>query len=676
MIYLKLRRMARSMPRLRRPFPLGMHALVIRTLVPILLVAAASWTTLRAASSEPVVWTGSSIGAAYAQIQSPSCSAVPTSCPIFSVMSAGGLSANDDVYGFMNRPLRGDGYLVARVGEIGGVASGLAGLMIRASLTQGAAQLSVLRSTAGGLVIRQRAQTNGTVTQSSAPGLSTSTWLRLERRGQTITLSRSADGTQWSLIQSATIALQETASVGLAVTSQRPDAMATASMSNVQLVSHSDLPGGWSKVDLGGVASQVQVSESFWSISQWSSGGTSSDGLSFVYQRVTGDAEVSVRVASIAPAAGVAGLMVRGTLDPASPHLWLRTSPSGQRSVRRQLAAGLAATTTTIGSGGMPAWLKLVRQGVLVSLYQSTNGTTWTLLATEAVDLPASIYIGWAVARSTASSLLAVLDNVRLSAASANEVPTISLTAPSSATTVFEGDPFTISAIASDRDDRVEAVEFFVDSTRVGVDTTAPYVASWTATGVGLHMVSALARDSDGAVVRTPAVAVAVLARSGYDEGSPSGGTTGTGPGGTTGTGSGGTTGPGSGGTTGPSSGGTTGTGTGGTTGTGTGGTAGTGTGGTVGPVDTTSTWRLLFRPSPDHDRTVDRYTAEIYLLNGFVLVATRDLGRPAVVGSEITVDLTTLIRPLPLGLYRIAVQAVDDSTHLRSSPAGFDFTR
>ena len=83
-----------------------------------------------------------------------------------------------------------------------------------------------------------------------------------------------------------------------------------------------------------------------------------------------------------------------------------------------------------------------------------------------------------------------------------------------------------------------------------------------------------------------------------------------------------------------------------------------------------------MFRPSLDHDRTVDRYMAQIYLLNGLVLVATRDLGRPAVVGGEITVDLTTLIRALPLGLYRIAVQAVDDATHLRSSPAAFDFTR
>ena len=548
-------------------------------------------------------------------------------------MSAGGASAQDDVYGFTHRQLRGDGVLVARVTGLGGVASALAGLSIRASLTPGAAQLSLLRSTSGTLVIRRRAQTNGAVTQTTA-ALTPATWLRLERRGQTISFSQSADGTQWASLHSATIDLSETAFVGLAVTSQRPDAMAAATMSNVQLDSRSSLPSGWSKVDLGGVSSQVQLSQSTLIIAQWASGKAASDAVSFVYQRVTGDAEISVRVGALSPAAALTGLMVRSMLDSGSPYLWLRTSPSGQRSVRRLLAEGLAATTRTLGSGGGPGWLKLVRNGALLSLFQSSNGTAWTFLATEAVDLPASIYVGIAVARGTALSATAFVDNVRIAAASANELPTISLTAPSLGKTVFEGDPLAISAVASDRDDRVEAVEFYVDGLRVGVDTTAPYVASWIATGVAVHQVSALARDSDGAIVRTSPVPVVVLPREGYDEG---GGSTEPGP-------------------SQPSS----------TSGTPSGDTSG----GTTG--STTRTWRLVFVPSRDHDRTVDRYTVEIFASTGWALVGSRDLGRPTVVAGEISVDITLLIRGLTRGQYHVIVRAVDDGATGRSEGALF----
>ena len=346
------------MPQVRRHSPLGLHELLNRALVPVAVALVfLGGVSLRSAEETPVVWAASSIGPAYSQFQSLSCFTVATSCPVFSITGAGGLTAQDDTYAFTHRTLRGDGYLVARVSEIKGVPTALAGLSIRASLSPGAAQISLLQAAGGGLVVRKRPQANAPVSQSSLAAVAGAAWLRLERKGQSISLAQSADGTQWSSIPGATIDLPDIAYAGLAVTSQRPDGMATATLSNVQLLSLSSLPDGWTKVDVDGSGFSSQAQYPQWRtgrISQWVTGTPSTEGTSFLYQRVTGDAEIAVRVAGLRAATALAGLMVRGTLDPDSAYLWLVASPQGDRAVRRRQAAGLATTTTAMGGGSIP----------------------------------------------------------------------------------------------------------------------------------------------------------------------------------------------------------------------------------------------------------------------------------------------------------------------------------
>jgi hypothetical protein len=83
-----------------------------------------------------------------------------------------------------------------------------------------------------------------------------------------------------------------------------------------------------------------------------------------------------------------------------------------------------------------------------------------------------------------------------------------------------------------------------------------------------------------------------------------------------------------------------------------------------------------MFTPSLDHDSSVDRYAAEIYSLDKWALVWSRDLGRPAVVSGQCNVDLTQWIAALPAGQYQIVVRAVDDSTTAQSEGATFNFVR
>ena len=52
------------------------------------------------------------------------------------------------------------------------------------------------------------------------------------------------------------------------------------------------------------------------------------------------------------------------------------------------------------------------------------------------------------------------------------------------------------------------------------------------------------------------------------------------------------------------------------------------------------------------------------------VPVATRDLGKPAVVGGEIKVDISTLVDPLPTGEYYALIVSTGPVGSTPSSPS------
>ncbi|MFC6634942.1 chitinase C-terminal domain-containing protein [Microbulbifer taiwanensis] len=74
--------------------------------------------------------------------------------------------------------------------------------------------------------------------------------------------------------------------------------------------------------------------------------------------------------------------------------------------------------------------------------------------------------------------------------------PQVSLDSPNDGASYTTGASITLSATASDADGSVTSVEFFVDNSSVGVDTSAPYSYSWTASQ-GSHTVHAVATDND-----------------------------------------------------------------------------------------------------------------------------------------------------------------------------------
>lgn len=93
-----------------------------------------------------------------------------------------------------------------------------------------------------------------------------------------------------------------------------------------------------------------------------------------------------------------------------------------------------------------------------------------------------------------------------------NQAPTVSLTAPSNGATFNTGANIAVSANASDADGSIARVEFFRGATSLGVDTTAPYSATWSNATAGSHSFSAVATDNQGATATSTTATVTVSA--------------------------------------------------------------------------------------------------------------------------------------------------------------------
>ena len=96
-----------------------------------------------------------------------------------------------------------------------------------------------------------------------------------------------------------------------------------------------------------------------------------------------------------------------------------------------------------------------------------------------------------------------------------NQPPVVSLTSPSNGATFSAGGTVTVSANASDADGSISKVEFFRGGSSIGIDTSAPYSASWINASAGSHTLRAVATDNNNATASTATITVTVNSASG-----------------------------------------------------------------------------------------------------------------------------------------------------------------
>lgn len=136
------------------------------------------------------------------------------------------------VYGTLDR----DGEITARVDSLSATDSWTkAGVMIRESLTSSSRYAYTLVSASNGVDLQYRTSTGGSAGSRGFDRVTRAPyWVRLRRIGNVFTSYVSADGRAWRQQGSTvTITMNATVYVGLAVTSHRDGALATAVFSNV-----------------------------------------------------------------------------------------------------------------------------------------------------------------------------------------------------------------------------------------------------------------------------------------------------------------------------------------------------------------------------------------------------------------------------------------------------------
>ena len=533
----------------------------------------------------------------------------------FTISAGGAIGGASDQFQFVYQQITGDVEIVARVDSLIDVNPWTkAGVMIRATLDPASPHAYALVSAENGAAFQRRLQAGGTTARSTDAGVAAPSWVRLVKAGGSVTAYRSADGTTWTRMGSATVALGDTAYVGLAVASSNATTSTTAALSQVTILPLS-LPAGQQQMDIGAPALAGSGTFRLGTYQITASGadiGGTSDQFHFVYQPVTGDLDIEARVASLKKVNNKtkAGVMIRQTLTTDSPHAFALVTSGSGLAFERRLAAGGATVNTAGAAGTAPQWVRLKRTGSTIESFSSADGQTWTSMGSDTIAMTDTVYVGLAVtSHSATAATTASIDGLTVQVpANQNQPPTVTLTAPANGGTFTAPATITLTATASDPEGRLAHVDFFNGTTLLGSTTTAPYSATWANVPAGTYSVSAAAYDADGGSASSAVATVTVSAAPPPPPPTPTG---------------------------------------------------------------------VAFHESADNDTMVTSYRFDVFASGAdpatATPVASSDLGKPAAdANGDITLDLSSFFSSLAPGSYVATVSAVGDGGSSQSASVAF----
>jgi regulation of enolase protein 1 (concanavalin A-like superfamily) len=207
--------------------------------------------------------------------------------------------------------------------------------------------------------------------------------------------------------------------VGVAAHSHTTSALATATFDNVSVTAASTpLPAGWQSRDIGAVGVGGSAVESGGAFTVRGAGADvwgTTDAFHYAYRTLTGNGTIVARVASIegTDAWTKVGVMIRATTAANSPHAFMLVSTGRGLAFQRRTATGGLSTHTTGGTGTAPRWVRLQRNGTLITAEMSVDGTSWTTVGSDTFSMPADVLVGLAAtSHSTSAVATGRFDNV------------------------------------------------------------------------------------------------------------------------------------------------------------------------------------------------------------------------------------------------------------------------
>jgi endonuclease I len=196
------------------------------------------------------------------------------------------------------------------------------------------------------------------------------------------------------------------------------------------------------------------------------------------------------------------GIALSGTISDGDVYV-LAHSSAGSTVLAQ---ADYSGSSTELNFNGNDA-LGLFKNGAFIDVIgvfgsTATFGANVTLVRNADITSPNLNYTTseWT---SNASDDFSDLGTHTMNVAPPNQAPSINITSPTSGSTVTTGSSVTVVASASDTDGTITSVEFFVNGSSIGTDTSSPYQASFTASTGGMAL-TAIATD-DGTASTTSA---------------------------------------------------------------------------------------------------------------------------------------------------------------------------
>ena len=281
------------------------------------------------------------------------------------------------------------------------------------------------------------------------------------------------------------------------------------------------LPTPWNSTDVGSPAlpgSASFGSERFTVNAAGTDIGGTADQFYFVYRPLSGDGEIVARVESLTRTdnQAKAGVMIREALTPDSRYAMMTiTAANRHRFLRRPVVGGMSMASAAV-SGGAPGWVKVARTADTFVASWSTDGITWTTMGTDTIPMGETVYLGLAVtSRDRLKLARAIFSNLTVtSSGSGNQSPAVTIIQPANGAQYSLPATVTLGATATDPENRMASVGFYVNNALVATDTTAPYSASWSPSAAGTYTLAAMAQDADGGSSWSTSVSVTVQAAS------------------------------------------------------------------------------------------------------------------------------------------------------------------
>lgn len=531
-----------------------------------------------------------------------------------------------DQFHFVYRQITGDVEIKARINSLLAVDPATkAGVMIRGSLTSSAPYAFTLINGSAGYGFERRLSTGGSSAATHggsgvAPG-----WVRLVRTGQRLESYRSADGTNWTLIESLDMALPSAVYVGMAVTSHNNAVATTATIDSLSVGTPAPANGAPTVTLTSPSSGAAAVAPASFTLAANASdpegrlsrvdflangaviGSDTSAPFGMPWSGVApGAYTLTARVYDLdggsAQSSNSATVTVTASTPNVPPTVSLTSPTAGQHFT--------PPATITVAANAADAEGRMAR----VDFYANNQpiGTdasapysvTWSSVAAGSYNVTA-IAVD-AEGLQTLSSAV----SITVQSSTTNLPPTVRITSPTNGQEFGAGSNVLLTADAADPEGRMARVEFYRGNALLGTDTTAPYSIVWGEPATGPHDVYAAAYDAEGLRVESPSVFLRIS---------------------------------------------------------------------TGGVVTTNGNWAVNFTASGDHATAVTSYQLNVYTYGAnpttSLPLATSDLGKPTPDGlSNISVDRTTFINALSIGSYTATVSAIGPGGTTQS--LGTSFTR